>query len=131
MCKLIRKRRDKNDKRCCIVFDLQVGGVSVLKQIVKLLPNENIIYFGDTKNIPYGDKTQKKKIQKLSKRIVEFLITNNCKALVIACNTISIATLEELKSHSNIPIIGIIDAGVEAVSSNDTVRFPYWQLFLL
>ena len=106
------------DKRCCIgVFDSGVGGVSVLKQIVKLLPNENIIYFGDTKNIPYGDKT-KEEIQKLSKRIVEFLITNNCKALVIACNTISIATLEELKSHSNIPIIGIIDAGVEAVSSN-------------
>ena len=95
------------DKRCCIgVFDSGVGGVSVLKQIVKLLPNENIIYFGDTKNIPYGDKT-KEEIQKLSKRIVEFLITNNCKALVIACNTISIATLEELKSHSNIPIIGI------------------------
>lgn len=106
------------DKKCCIgVFDSGVGGVSVLKQIIKLLPNENIIYFGDTKNIPYGDKT-KEEIQKLSKRIVEFLITNNCKALVIACNTISIATLDELKAHSNIPIIGIIDAGVEAVSSN-------------
>ncbi len=106
------------DKRCCIgVFDSGVGGVSVLKQIVKLLPNENIIYFGDTKNIPYGDKT-KEEIQTLSKRIVEFLITNNCKVLVVACNTISIATLEDLKAHSNIPIIGIIDAGVEAVSSN-------------
>ena len=104
------------DKKCNIgVFDSGLGGVSVLKKIVNLMPNENILYFGDTKNIPYGDKT-KEEIQKLSMRIVEFLITNNCKAIVIACNTISIATLDELKSQCNIPIIGIIDAGVEAVS---------------
>lgn len=107
------------DKRCNIgVFDSGLGGVSVLKHIVKLMPNENILYFGDTKNIPYGDKT-KEEIQKLSMRIVEFLITNNCKAIVIACNTISIASLDELKAQCNIPIIGIIDAGVEAVSQKN------------
>ena len=106
------------DKKCNIgVFDSGVGGVSVLKKIIKLLPNENIMYFGDTKNIPYGGRT-KEEIQKLSKRIVEFLIMNNCKAIVIACNTATIATLEMFKKQCNIPIIGIIDAGVEAVSSN-------------
>ena len=106
------------DKKCSIgVFDSGIGGVSVLKKIIKLLPNENIIYFGDTKNVPYGGKT-KEEIQKLCRRIVEFLIVNNCKAIVIACNTASIATLDMLKAQCNIPIVGIIDAGVEAVSSN-------------
>ena len=106
------------DKRCDIgVFDSGVGGVSVLKKITKLLPNENIMYFGDTKNVPYGGKT-KKEIQALCKRIVEFLILNNCKAIVIACNTATIATLDMLKTQCNIPIVGIIDAGVEAISSN-------------
>lgn len=103
------------DKRCNIgVFDSGVGGVSVLKEIKKVLPNENIIYFGDTKNIPYGNRS-KKDIQGLSRRIIEFLIMNNCKAIVIACNTASIAALEDLQSHCNIPIIGIIDAGVQSV----------------
>lgn len=107
------------DKRCNIgIFDSGVGGVSVLKKIIKLLPNEDIMYFGDTKNIPYGGKT-KEEIQNLSKRIVEFLILNNCKAIVIACNTATIATLEMFKKQCNIPIIGIIDAGVEMVSSNE------------
>lgn len=106
------------DKKCDIgIFDSGVGGVSVLKKIIKLLPNENIMYFGDTKNVPYGGKT-KEEIQKLCRRIVEFLILNNCKAIVIACNTATIATLDMLKTQCNIPIVGIIDAGVEAVSSN-------------
>lgn len=97
------------------IFDSGVGGVSVLKKIIKLLPNENIIYFGDTKNVPYGGKT-KEEIQKLSRRIVEFLILNNCKVIVIACNTASIAALEMFKAQCNIPVVGIIDAGVTAVS---------------
>lgn len=106
------------DRRCNIgIFDSGIGGVSVLKKIIKLLPNENIMYFGDTKNVPYGGRT-KEEIQNLSRRIVEFLILNNCKAIVIACNTATIATLEMLKTQCSIPVVGIIDAGVEAVSSN-------------
>ena len=106
------------DRRCNIgIFDSGIGGVSVLKKIIKLLPNENIMYFGDTKNVPYGGRT-KEEIQNLSRRIVEFLILNNCKAIVIACNTATIATLEMLKTQCSIPVVGIIDAGVEAVSLN-------------
>lgn len=105
------------DRRCIGVFDSGVGGVSVLKKIIKLMPNENIMYFGDTKNVPYSEKT-KKEIQNLSKRIVEFFILNNCKAIVIACNTATAAALEMLSSSYKIPIIGMINAGVEAVSSN-------------
>lgn len=105
------------DKRDIGVFDSGIGGISVLKKIIKFLPNENIMYFGDTKNIPYGEKT-KKEIQELSERIVKFFILNNCKVIVIACNTATIAALDMLKSLYKIPIIGIIDSGVEAVSLN-------------
>ena len=105
------------DKRDIGIFDSGIGGISVLKKIIKFLPNENIMYFGDTKNIPYGEKT-KKEIQELSERIVKFFILNNCKAIVIACNTATIAALDMLKSLYKIPIIGMIDPGVEAVSLN-------------
>lgn len=104
--------------KCSIgVFDSGLGGVSVLKKIIELMPNEDIIYFGDTKNIPYGAKTREE-IQNLSKRIVDFLIKNNCKIIVIACNTATIATLDVLKQHCNIPIIGIINAGIEVLVTN-------------
>lgn len=104
--------------RCNIgVFDSGLGGVSVLKKIVEVMPHEDIIYFGDTKNIPYGAKT-KDEIQKLSARIVDFLIKNNCKIIVIACNTATIASLEMLQEHCNIPIVGIINAGVDVVVAN-------------
>ncbi len=70
------------------VFDSGFGGITVLKELLKLMPNENYIYLGDNKNIPYGDKS-KKEIVELSSKMVEFLINKNCKILVIACNTIS------------------------------------------
>ncbi|MDP0487976.1 MAG: glutamate racemase [Fusobacterium sp. JB021] len=102
-------------KSCSIgVLDSGLGGVSVLKSLIKLMPNEDIIYVGDTKNIPYGGRT-KEEIRKLALRIVEFLILNKCKMIVVACNTASIAALDYLKENCNIPIVGIIDAGVEIV----------------
>ncbi len=91
-----------------------LGGVTVLKELRKLLPNENIIYFGDTKNVPYGEKT-KEEIQALSHKIVDFLTKNNCKVIIIACNTASIAAYEYLRSVSSVPIIGIINSGLESI----------------
>lgn len=106
-------------KSCSIgVLDSGLGGVSVLKSLIKLMPNEDIIYVGDTKNIPYGGRT-KEEIRKFALRIVEFLILNKCKMIVVACNTASIAALDYLKEHCNIPIVGIIDAGVEIVLDGD------------
>ncbi|MGL4998455.1 MAG: glutamate racemase, partial [Cetobacterium sp.] len=67
------------------VFDSGVGGITVLKEIIENLPNENIIYFGDNKNAPYGEKT-KNEIEELCIDVGDFLESNDCKAILIACN---------------------------------------------
>lgn len=95
------------------VFDSGVGGVTVLREIVKLLPNENIIYYGDSGNAPYGVRP-KEEIQNLCKRVTEFLIKNDCNSVVIACNTATAAALEILSKEYPIPIIGVIDAGARS-----------------
>ncbi len=89
------------------VFDSGIGGVTVLKEIIKVLPNENYIYYSDSKNNPYGDKTDEEIINRC-KEIVKFLIQNNCKAIVIACNTASSIAANILREkYKNIPIIAI------------------------
>ena len=91
------------------VFDSGIGGISVLKSAISILPNEVFIYFGDSKNSPYGSKTQNE-IIKLCINICNFLIyENNCKAIVVACNTASSAAINFLRKNyePHIPIIGI------------------------
>ncbi|NLK62826.1 MAG: glutamate racemase [Fusobacteria bacterium] len=92
------------------VFDSGLGGLTVTKEIINLLPNENIIYFGDTARVPYGTKS-KNAVVKYAKEIVRFLMTKDVKMIVIACNTASALALEEIKSMINIPVIGVIKAG--------------------
>ena len=93
------------------VFDSGFGGITVLKQLLKLLPNENYIYLGDNANIPYGSKP-KNQIIELTSKMVDFLIKQNCKIIVIACNTIVASTYDILKQKYNIPIIEVISNGV-------------------
>lgn len=100
------------DKRPIGVFDSGVGGLTVVKQIIKTLPDENIIYFGDTARLPYGTKS-KKTVTKFSKQIVRFLLTKDVKAVIIACNTASSNSLEELRQTFDVPIFGVIVSGVE------------------
>ena len=89
------------------IFDSGIGGVTVLKEIVKIMPKENYIYYSDSKNNPYGDKSQEE-VKKICDNIVKELIENNCKAIVIACNTASAMTKDYLrKKYKNIPIIAI------------------------
>ena len=96
-----------NEKRKIGVFDSGIGGVTVLKEIVKILPNEDYIYYSDSKNNPYGDKKDEE-IIKLCINIVNFFIERNCKAIVIACNTASAKAAQYLRSkYSQIPIIAI------------------------
>ena len=95
------------------IFDSGVGGLTVLKEIRKVLPNEKIHYLGDIARIPYGEKT-KELIVRYSKQITEFLLEKNVDAIVVACNTATSLALEELNSAFRIPIIGVIDAGVRA-----------------
>ena len=78
------------------IFDSGIGGVTVLKEIIKVLPNEDIYYFSDSKNNPYGDKTDKE-ILEICNNIVEILLIEYCKALDIACNTASAMAATKLR----------------------------------
>lgn len=96
-------------------FDSGVGGISVLKEAVKLLPNENFIYFGDSKNAPYGIKTVNE-VKRLTFNAVNFLMSKEVKAIVVACNTATSAAIEDLRTcYKNIPIVGIEPALKPAV----------------
>lgn len=84
------------DNRPIGVFDSGVGGLTVAKEIKRLLPNENIIYFGDTKHLPYGDKSQET-ITRFTTKITRFLIKENCKAIVVACNSATSNSIEAIR----------------------------------
>ena len=107
------------DKRPIGMFDSGVGGLTVLKEIRKILPNEEIIYLGDTINFPYGSKSRESIIE-ISKKCVNFLISKNVKLIVIACGTATSQALNILKSEYNIPIIGIIEPTVEYIKKTKT-----------
>ncbi|WMI81217.1 glutamate racemase [Anaerotignum sp. MB30-C6] len=99
------------DKRPIGIFDSGVGGLTVVKQVMKVMPHENIVYFGDTARLPYGSKS-KEAVTKFSKQNVRFLLTKEVKAIIVACNTASSNSLEELHSTFQVPIFGVVDAGV-------------------
>ena len=89
------------------IFDSGIGGVTVLREIIKILPNENYIYYSDSKNNPYGDK-KKEEIIERCEEIFRFLLEINCKAIVIACNTASAKSVQYLRQmYKNIPFIAI------------------------
>lgn len=99
------------------VFDSGLGGLSVLKKIIEVLPNEDLIYYGDTKNAPYGTKTVDD-VKKLSTNVVNFLINKNVKAMVVACNTATSAAINDFREKYDMPIIGIEPALKPAVELN-------------
>ncbi len=82
------------------IFDSGVGGISVLKKAIKILPNEDYIYFGDSKNAPYGVKTVEE-IKKLTFKAIDLLLSKGCKAIVVACNTATSAAIEDLRKKFN------------------------------
>lgn len=89
------------------VFDSGMGGVSVLRELYKIMPNENYIYYGDSKNAPYGVKTTEE-ILRLTTNSVEYLLSKNVKAVVIACNTATSAAAAYLREkYEGFPIIGL------------------------
>lgn len=100
------------------IFDSGVGGLTVFSEIRKKLPNENVIYLGDTKNFPYGNKS-KEEIIKFSKENVETLIKKGVKAIVIACGTATSQALDVLEKEYDIPIIGIIQPTVNYIKSRE------------
>lgn len=100
------------------IFDSGIGGLTVAGAITRALPNENIIYFGDTAHMPYGDKSPEL-IKRYSRQITEFLVSKNCKAIVIACNTASsLAFKEVVEAAGAIPVINVIDPVAAYVTQN-------------
>lgn len=95
------------------VFDSGLGGLTAVKQIMQELPNESIIYFGDTGRVPYGTRSRDT-ILKYTRSDIRFLRTFDVKVIVIACGTASSAALPMIKDEFNIPIVGVIDAAVYA-----------------
>ncbi len=90
-------------------FDSGVGGLSILKEVKKLLPLENSIFLADQKNIPYGKKN-KQELNKITAKITSFLITQKIKLLVVACNTATCYSIDHLRREFKIPIIGVVPA---------------------
>ena len=105
----------KQTERPIAVFDSGVGGISVLRELVRLMPNENYIFFGDSKNAPYGGKSLEE-VRKLTECHVRHLLSEGAKAVVIACNTATSAAINDLRAtYPDFPIIGIEPAIKPAV----------------
>jgi glutamate racemase len=95
------------------IFDSGIGGLTVVKQLTKLLPDENYIYFGDTARVPYGTRSNRL-IKQYAFEDTAFLQQFKIKLLVVACNTVSAVAVDLLESSINIPLTGVIMPGVEA-----------------
>ena len=92
------------------VFDSGVGGLTVVREIMRNLPHERIVYFGDTARVPYGSKS-KSTVLRYSRQIVRFLETQNVKAIVAACNTASALALDTIEKEVQLPILGVVKPG--------------------
>lgn len=113
---------EKKVRRPIGVFDSGVGGISVLRELTALMPNENYIFFGDSKNAPYGVKTLEE-VQRLTCADAKYLLEKDVKALVVACNTATSAAIKLLRStYTDIPVIGIEPALKPAVLVGDHPR---------
>jgi glutamate racemase len=95
------------------VFDSGVGGLTVVKALRDLLPNENISYLGDTARVPYGPKSPET-VQRYAIELADMLVQKNAKALVVACNTVSSVALPALTKKFPVPVIGVIEPGARA-----------------
>jgi glutamate racemase len=106
------------------IFDSGIGGLTVADAIHKLLPEETLLYFGDTAHLPYGDKSAQL-IRSYALRITDFLLhKKKCKAIVIACNTASAAAYELLRDQhkGSVPVINVIDPMVETIIADDSIK---------
>ena len=102
----------------CGIFDSGIGGISVAKEILKAKLFDEIIYFGDTARVPYGNKNEST-IIRYSLESLEFLKNFDINFLVVACNTASAVAVNELKKEATFPVLGVIEAGVEALKNED------------
>ncbi len=109
-------KKNNSSKNAIGVFDSGIGGLTVAKSLFEILPNENIIYLGDTARLPYGTKS-KESVIKYSIEITKFLLNKNVKMIVVACNTASSVALPYLRKIADVPVIGVIKPGSKAAIS--------------
>ncbi len=104
------------------ILDSGLGGLTVVKEIIKQLPNEQLIYVGDTARCPYGPRPASE-VKRFTLEIVDFLLEQNVKSIVIACNTATAYALDAVREHAQIPVIGVIRPGsIAAVEASDQGR---------
>lgn len=108
---------ERNETAPIGVFDSGVGGLTVAREITRQLPNESIVYFGDTARVPYGSKSRDT-IIRYARQIVRFLRTKNVKAIVVACNTASAFALDTIEKELDIPVIGVVKPGAQSAIKN-------------
>jgi glutamate racemase len=123
------------------IFDSGLGGLTVFREIVNELPNEDLVYFGDTARVPYGSKS-KDTIVHYTDQILSFLKTQEVKAIVVACNTASAYALEELEDRVEVPIVGVVKPGAKVaakeskngkigvIGTKGTIRSGLYQKYL-
>ncbi|MBQ9321364.1 MAG: glutamate racemase [Eubacterium sp.] len=123
------------------VFDSGLGGLTVVREIMRNLPDERIVYFGDTARVPYGNKS-KETVIRYARQIVNFLKTQNVKAIVVACNTASALALDTIRPEIDLPIIGVVRPGTEmalkatknkrigVIATDSTIRSNLYQTLL-
>ena len=109
-------------------FDSGVGGLTVYAKLKTLLPEENYIYFGDTKHMPYGEKTEEE-LLKFADRIINFFIEKNAKAVVMACNTTSSVIYDKIKDKYNIKIYPIIQSAAKVLSELPIKKFGVFATY--
>jgi len=102
------------------IFDSGTGGLTVLTELVRIMPNEKYVYFADSANCPYGSKSVEEIIN-LSDKITRFLITKGCKVIVVACNTATAAAIDHLRSSYGIPFIGM-EPAIKPASQNTKTK---------
>jgi glutamate racemase len=101
------------------IFDSGVGGLTVMKEIISVLPDENILYLGDTARVPYGTRSPET-VNKYALESAQFLLAKGIKILVVACNTASSISLSLLEQHVPIPVIGVVEPGGKAAVMNSS-----------
>src|SRR5437016_7303595 len=95
------------------VFDSGIGGLTVVRALRELLPNENIFYLGDTARVPYGNKSAET-VERYGLELAQLLLRENAKAIVVACNTVSSVAIPKLRASIRVPVIGVIEPGANA-----------------
>src|SRR5205823_13874544 len=100
------------------VFDSGIGGLTVVKALRELLPNENIFYVGDTARVPYGNKSADT-VERYALELAKILIAENAKLIVVACNTVSSVAIPKLRANVSVPVIGVIEPEIGRASCRE------------